>query len=98
MDLDNEELRELVKKNLELTEENHRILKSMRSSARWGRFFAIVWWLIIVAISTVTYYYYIQPYVEQARQLYSQFEQNGQQARDFGAEFANFFKQFKSQQ
>ncbi|HVY72783.1 MAG TPA: hypothetical protein VG984_01885 [Candidatus Paceibacterota bacterium] len=98
MDLDVEEVRELVKKNLELTEENHRILRGMRSAARWGRLITIVWWIVVVAVSGATYYYYVQPYVEQAKQVYADFEKNGQSAKNFGAEFAQFLEQFKKPQ
>lgn len=74
MDVDMDELRDLVKKNFELTQENNRILRGMRSAARWGRFFSILWWVLILAVSGATYYYYLQPYVEKAQQAYA----NGQ--------------------
>lgn len=98
MDLDVEEVRELVKKNLELTEENHRMLRGMRSSARWARFFTVLWWVGVLLVSGATYYYYVQPYVEEAKKIYAQVEQNGQQAKSFGEAFAEFWNQFKQKQ
>lgn len=97
VDINDEELRGLVKKTLALTEENNRILRGMRSSARWGRFFSILWWIIIIAVSGAAYYYYLQPYVEKAEQLYNQIGQTGQQAESYGAQFAEFLKQFGNQ-
>jgi hypothetical protein len=87
MDMDIEELRDLVKKNLALTEETNRIVRGMRRAARWGRFFTIVWWLIIIAVSGATYYYYVQPYVQQIEKAYD----NG---KNFQQQFQQFFSQF----
>ena len=53
VDINDEETRDLVKKTLALTEENNRILRGIRSSARWGRFFSIVWWIIIIAVIAI---------------------------------------------
>ncbi len=94
VDLNNEELERLVKKTLALTEENNKILRGMRSSARWGRFFSIVWWILVIAISGAAYYYYLQPYVEKATEIYNQIGMSGQQAEGYGAQFAEFLKQF----
>ncbi|MBY0473148.1 hypothetical protein K2Q00_02585 [Patescibacteria group bacterium] len=97
VDVNDEEIRDLAKRTLALTEENNRILKGMRSSARWGRFFSIVWWIIIIAVSGAAYYYYLEPYVQKAEQLYNQIGQSGQQAENYGAQFAEFLKKFGKQ-
>ena len=90
MDLDNEELHDLIKKSLALAEENNRILRGMRRSARWGRFFSIAWWLIVIAVSGATYYYYVQPYVETIQQAYGN-------TQNFQQQLGQFFSQFGSQ-
>ncbi|MCX6820128.1 MAG: hypothetical protein NT019_02500 [Candidatus Adlerbacteria bacterium] len=87
MDEDIEELKELVKKNLQMTEDTHRIVRGMRSSARWGRFFSIVWWLVVLAVSGATYYIYVQPYVQQVENAYT----NG---KNFETQVQDFFKNF----
>lgn len=97
VDINNEDLRDLVKKTLALTEENNRILRKMRSSARWGRFFSVVWWILVIAVSGAAYYYYLEPYVQKAEQIYNQIGQSGQQAEGYGAQFADFLKQFGKQ-
>jgi len=87
VDEDIEELKELVKKNLQMTEDTHRIVRGMRSSARWGRFFSIVWWLVVLAVSGATYYIYVQPYVQQVENAYT----NG---KNFETQVQDFFKNF----
>lgn len=94
VDLNADEVRDLVKKTLALTEENNRILRGMRSAARWARFFSIVWWIIIIAVSWAAYYYYLEPYIQKAEEIYSQIGQTGQQAQNYGQQFADFLNQF----
>lgn len=97
MDADIDELRDLVKKNMELTQETHKMVRGMRNSARWGRFFTIVWWIVVVAVSGAAYYYYLAPYVQKAEQIYSQVAQNSQQAQGLGQQISNFLNQFNKQ-
>lgn len=91
MDLETEELRDLIKKNIAITEETHRIVRGMRSSQRWGRFFAIVWWLAILAVSGATYYYYVQPYVDTVVRAYGS-------TQNFETQVQDFFKNFGQKQ
>jgi len=66
--MDPEEKR-LIEKTLELTEENNRMLKSMRSSMRWGRALRVFYWLVIIGLSFGAYYF-IQPYIDQLMGVY----------------------------
>lgn len=91
------EIEELLKKNLALAEENNRILRGMRNSVRWGRFFTLLWWGVILA-STGVAYYYLQPYIEQAQQIYTQARDANHQAENYGAQFADFLNQLKEKQ
>lgn len=79
MDEDIDELRELVRKNIAVTEDTNKLVHRMHRSALWGRFFQIVWWLAVLAASGAAYYYYLQPYVQQLENLYGQVEKSGQQ-------------------
>jgi hypothetical protein len=90
VDINDEELRDLVKKTLKLSEENNKILRGIRSSARWGRFFSLAWWIIIIAVSAASYYYYVQPYVETIQQAYGN-------TQNFQQQFQQFFSQFGNQ-
>lgn len=56
------EEKELLQKTYELSEENNKILHSLRRSNRVRSFFRIVYWVLIICVS-VGAFYYIQPYV-----------------------------------
>ena len=62
-------LEKLLKENLELSQENNKILRSMRSSARWSRFFKIIFWLVIIGTTAGTYYY-LQPFLTEMMKAY----------------------------
>jgi len=63
------EERELLKRSVELAEENNDILRSMRRSMRFARIMSIMYWVVIVG-SAVGAYYLIQPYVESIAGVY----------------------------
>jgi len=63
------EERELLKRSVELAEENNDILRSMRRSMRFARIMSIMYWVVIVG-SAVGAYYLIQPYVESTAGVY----------------------------
>lgn len=81
------ELRALVKQNLALTQETNHIVRGMRRSARWGRFFSLVWWVAIIAVSGATYYLYLQPYVDTIQKAYGS-------TKNFEAQIQNVLKSF----
>ena len=55
---------ELLQRVLELEQENNKMLRKLRSHARWSAIFSFVYWLIIVG-STAAAFYYIQPVLTQ---------------------------------
>ncbi len=59
MDVDNQKIDEL----LDLTRENNKILRAMRSTQRWSSFFKFVYWAIILGSIFGTYYYF-QPTIQ----------------------------------
>jgi uncharacterized membrane protein len=63
------EEREMLKKTLELAQENNKILYAMKRSMFWGRVTRIVYWIIILG-AAVGVYYYITPYVDSAINAY----------------------------
>lgn len=69
----NSEERELLERTLKISEENNRILKSMRRAGRLGTAFRIFYWLMIIGLGFGTYYF-IEPYMKQFNTVYSQFE------------------------
>lgn len=59
------EEKEMLKKTLELAQENNIMLHSIRRGMRWGRIMKIVYWVIIIG-AAVGVYYYITPYIDSA--------------------------------
>ncbi|MFH1956559.1 MAG: hypothetical protein ABIJ28_02860 [Patescibacteria group bacterium] len=56
-------LKDLLKRNLEVSEESLKILKKMHRAAIMGRFFLFLKWVIIIGLSFGTYYY-IEPHLQ----------------------------------
>jgi hypothetical protein len=57
------EEREILNRSIELAEENNKILKGIRRSARFSSFVRIIYWAIIIGTAFGTYYF-IQPYID----------------------------------
>ncbi len=58
-----EYVKDLLKKNLEISEESLKILKKMHRAQMIGRTFKMLKWLVIIAIA-LGVYYYIEPYLK----------------------------------
>jgi hypothetical protein len=58
------EEREMLEKSLTLVEENHKMLRSLTRSMKWGRVMHMIYWALIIG-STVGAYYFVQPYIDQ---------------------------------
>jgi hypothetical protein len=59
------EEREMLKKTLELAQENNKMLYSIRRGMFWSRIMNIVYWIIIIG-AAFGVYYYIAPYIDSA--------------------------------
>ena len=57
--------KEILKKTLELAQENNKMLHSIRRSMTWGRILRIIYWVIIIGVG-IGAYYYIEPYIDTA--------------------------------
>ena len=69
------EERELLTQSIKLAEENNKMLRSMRRSARFSSFLRIVYWLLILG-SAFGIYYYTQPYVDAVIKSYNGMREN----------------------
>jgi hypothetical protein len=69
------EERELLTKSIKLAEENNKMLRGMRRSARVSSFFRILYWVIILG-SAFGVYYYTQPYIDAIIKSYNGMQQN----------------------
>ncbi len=63
------EEKELLKRSVQLGEENNEILRSMRRSMRLGRIMSIIYWVVIIG-SAVGALYLVQPYLETLIDIY----------------------------
>lgn len=67
MDLDE---KAMLKKTLELSQENNKILNSMKRQMLFGRLFKIIYWVVILG-TAIGVYYYLDPYIEGVVGAYS---------------------------
>ena len=65
-----EELRTLMRRNLELSRENNKLLKKVRRNLLTANIMRLVWWAIIIGLPVILYYYVLQPYITEIGQLY----------------------------
>lgn len=65
----NEEEKVLLKKTLELAQENNKMLHSIRRQMIWGRVFRVAYWVLIIG-AAIGVYYYIDPYINEAINTY----------------------------
>jgi len=77
MDSDHDEIRRLLRRTLEATEDTNRIVRKMHRAALWGSFFRLLWWVVILAASGVAFLY-LQPYLKPLIDLYSTIGASGQ--------------------
>lgn len=70
----NEEIKILLKKNLAISEENNRMLRGLRNSAR---FHSLLRFLILISIiiGIILGYRYFKPYFDQARDTYNSYNE-----------------------
>ena len=61
------EERELLTQSIRLSEENNKMLRSMRRGARFASFLRIIYWLIILG-SAFSAWYFLEPYINSMRQ------------------------------
>ena len=81
------ELKELLQKNLELTAENNRILRSMRRMAFWGGLIKfVVWGVLLIGLPLAAYYVYVAPYLPQLLSAYAEFESGVSEVRSIRAD------------
>ncbi len=61
----NPEERELLNRAIKLSEENNKMLRSMRRSARFSSFIRLIYWIIIV-VAAFSAYFFVKPYLDAA--------------------------------
>ena len=71
------EERQLLNHSIKLAEENNKMLRSIRRSARVAAVLRVVYWLIIIGISFGAYYF-AEPYINAAIKSYNDMKSNVQ--------------------
>ena len=61
--MEDNETKELLEKEIEIAQENNKILKKIQRGMRLGNFFSILYWLFILG-TAVGAYYFLQPFIE----------------------------------
>jgi len=56
----NQELAELLQKNITLSEENNRLLRSLNRTNRWSLIFSSIKWIVVIGSFLGLYYYFGQ--------------------------------------
>jgi hypothetical protein len=67
--------REILRRVLELSQKNNKMLNSIQRSMFWNKLFRIVYWAIIVGVA-IGAYYYLEPYVNGVLQVYGSVKDN----------------------
>jgi len=69
-----EEVKQLLRQNLELTQENNKLLKKARRARTWGVIFRVLWWAIILGLPFILYFYFLESYVGDIVETYTGFK------------------------
>jgi len=94
----NNELKNLVKENLELTKENNEILKKIRRGAIWGRVFRVLYWIVILG-AMFGAYYILQPFMDKLIEAYNNLMGGVENVQNIGnslPDFSSLFDKFQS--
>jgi len=67
--MDNE-TKQLLKKNLKISEENNKLLKRMRRNAFWGGILRLIWWAVIIGLPVYLYFTVFEPYLTSLNETY----------------------------
>jgi hypothetical protein len=64
-----QEDKELLRRILDISQKNNRILESIKQSMFWSRVFRYIYWAIIIG-TAIGAYYFLEPYIEEVLQIY----------------------------
>ena len=61
--------KEMLEETLELSQDNNKMLHTIRRELFWSKVMNIIYWIIIIGVS-VGVFYYIQPYLDNLLDTY----------------------------
>lgn len=92
-----QELDDLLRKNLEIAKDNNRMLRSMRRRAFWGGILRFVWWFVIlVGLPLFAYYLYLEPQIRALQETYGNAKSGLVEIGNIGQQFKNIQENFKN--
>ncbi len=65
--------KELLRRILDISQKNNKILESIKQSMFWGRIFRYVYWALIIG-TAIGAYYFVEPYIDQILEAYGGFK------------------------
>ena len=65
-----DDAKKLLRRNLELTRENNKLLRKIRRNGVIANVMRLVWWAVILGIPVLIYYYVLQPYITELGATY----------------------------
>lgn len=77
---------ELLKKNLELTKENNKLLKKIRRGALLGGLFKLIWIAIIIGVPVYVYFNFLSPVLDQVLDTAQTVQETGNKIGGFGGQ------------
>jgi|GEM_PF-1887201 len=101
--MEDEELKSLLRRNLEVAQDTNHVVRAMNRRAFWGGALKFLWWFVILfLIPAIAYYVYLMPRLNQYKSAYSDFQNAMGQMQgvrnSFGGDgaFSEFMKKFSS--
>jgi len=68
--MDQDELENLLRENIEISRANNKILRKIHGHIRWSQAFRLFYWTLILG-SALGLYYFIQPFIDNVREIVS---------------------------
>jgi len=87
MVMQEEELQKIVEETRELSLDNNRILHSIQRRDRLSLIAKIIYWVIILGIAAGAVYY-VQPYIDQLKEVYSGMIKTQHNVAEFSGKFS----------
>ena len=101
-----QDIKDLLKKNLELTKENNKLLKKMRRNAFLGGLLKLVWISIVIGVPVYVYINFLAPVLDQVLDAAQTVQEVGGKVEGIpgqiqeklkGSKFENILDLFKKQ-
>ncbi len=74
MPQEHDEIKALLRRNLELARENNKLLKKIRRNSVIANIMRLVWWAVIIGVPVFLYYYVLEPYLIELNNTYQELQ------------------------